>query len=124
MAGPEYGGPGVWRARSMAGPEYGGPGVWRSDPAVAAYLVPHVAQPVAVGDDSARQYRVEVPEHQQHAQHVGAGQPGADRTAQHARRGGPEDQPQAEHDGQDQEQLELQRVVVQLANGNQREKVA
>ena len=36
-------------------------------------------------------------------------------------KGRPQDQPQAQHDGQDEEGLELQRVVVELGPGHQRE---
>src|SRR5881394_3945251 len=58
---------------------------WRAppglDPAVAADLVPHVAQPVLVRDDAARQDRIEVPEHEQHPEQVRARDPGADRAA-------------------------------------------
>src|SRR6185437_6277083 len=86
-----------------------------------AHPVPDVAPPVLVGDDLGGQERVEVPEHDEDDQDVRAHDARADRPAQRSRRGRAEDQAQAQDDGEDEEGLELQGVVVELGPGDQGE---
>src|ERR1700733_541270 len=83
--------------------------------------VPHVGQPVRVRDDLAREDRIKVPEQHQDGKDVDTSECRSDRSAYPPGRGRADEQPEAQDDADDQERLELERVVVELRPRHERQ---